>query len=388
MPKRKDPVVQFAGVPVRLLVSDDLGIVKGVQAPGVHRFEDAKVVNFWGEPDRAQNAAGCLAVSDTTPQAQGPGLAGSFLAAVGRTAGQISLLDGQTGQQQFLLNSHSSNSSSMDGSEESVVGLRFLTTQACGQPQLLSCTDHGSVHIHAPALGSEGEIWEPTAQWTVPANVSSMEVSKDESCMAVGCQGTELNIWDVKTQQQTFLAKSAKPNRIGLVDPPWCSAVAFLPGSDNSKVLVGTGKSKLRLYDIKHGRRPVLDLTFGQSRITSLAAEPDGNRVWVANAAGQIEVLDLQAGQMAGAAKGATGSVRCLALHPTEPLLASVGLDRFLRVHSTVNRKQLCAVYLKQKLNGVTFCPALYQQEAAPEPEDEVPAAADNKRDKRKKHSQ
>ncbi len=54
--------------------------------------------------------------------------------------------------------------------------------------------------------------------------------------MAVGCQGSELNIWDVKTQQQTFLAKSAKSNRIGLVDQPWCSAVAFLPGSDNSKV--------------------------------------------------------------------------------------------------------------------------------------------------------
>ncbi|CAL8468436.1 g7976 [Coccomyxa elongata] len=386
MPKRKDPVVQFAGVPVRLLVCDDLGIVKGVQAPGVHRFEDAQVVSSWGEPDRAQNPAGCLAVSDTTPQAQGPGLAGSFLAAVGRTFGQISLLDGQTGQQQLLLNIGSSKSSSSNGSE-SVVGLRFLMTQACGRPQLLSCTHHGLVHIHAPALGSEGDIWEPTAQWTVPANVSSMEVSRDESCMAVGCQGSELSIWDVKSQQQTFLAKSAKPNRIGLVDPPWCSAVAFLPGSDNSKVLVGTGKSKLRLYDTKHGRRPVLDLTFGQSRITSLAAEPDGNRVWVANAAGQIEVLDVRAGNMAGAAKGASGSVRCLALHPTEPLLASVGLDRFLRVHSTVNRKQLCAVYLKQKLNGVTFCPALSQHEAAPEPEDKVPEAADRRKDKRKKHS-
>ena len=112
-----------------------------------------------------------------------------------------------------------------------------------------------------------------------------------------------------------------------------------------------------------------------------------GDRVWVANAAGEIEVLDLQAGQMAGAVKGATGSVRCLALHPTEPLLASVGLDRFLRVHSTVNRKQLCAVYLKQKLNGVTFCPAAPQQEAAPEPEDEVPQAVDRKTSKRKKHS-
>lgn len=111
-----------------------------------------------------------------------------------------------------------------------------------------------------------------------------------------------------------------------------------------------------------------------------------GERVWVANAAGQVEMLDLQAGKMAGAVKGATGSVRALALHPTEPLLASVGLDRFLRVYSTATRKQLTAVYLKQQLTGVSFCPAL-PQDAAPDNEQEAgAAAASGKTAKRKKH--
>ena len=80
--------------------------------------------------------------------------------------------------------------------------------------------------------------------------------------------------------------------------------------------------------------------------------------MWVANAAGQLEVLDLETGKMAGALKGSAGSVRALALHPSEPVLASVGLDRFLRVHSTASRKQLAAVYLKQHLTGVAFCRA------------------------------
>ena len=78
--------------------------------------------------------------------------------------------------------------------------------------------------------------------------------------------------------------------------------------------------------------------------------------MWVANAAGQVEVLDLKTGKMAGALKGATGSVRAMSLHSSEPILASVGLDRFLRLHSTASRKQLAAVYLKQKLTGVSFC--------------------------------
>jgi hypothetical protein len=55
-----------------------------------------------------------------------------------------------------------------------IAGLRFLTTQASGGPQLLSCTHGGSLQIHAPALDSNDEVWERLAQWTVPAEVSSM----------------------------------------------------------------------------------------------------------------------------------------------------------------------------------------------------------------------
>ena len=97
-----------------------------------------------------------------------------------------------------------------------------------------------------------------------------------------------------------------------------------------------------------------------------------GSRAWIANAAGQMEVLDLRAGKMAGALKGSTGSVRWLALHPSEPLIASAGLDRHVRLHSTATRKQVSSVYLKQRLEGVAFCPApaiAQQAEAEADPE-------------------
>lgn len=61
---------------------------------------------------------------------------------------------------------------------------------------------------------------------------------------------------------------------------------------------------------------------------------------------------------MSGALKGSTGSVRALALHLELPLIASAGLDRYLRLHNTSTRKQVAALYLKQHLTGVTFCPA------------------------------
>ena len=105
------------------------------------------------------------------------------------------------------------------------------------------------------------------------------------------------------------------------------------------------------------------DASASQAGVCSYA----GERVWVATAAGQIEVLDIRAGRLSGALKGSTGSVRALDLHPTEPLLASVGLDRHLSLHNTATRKQVASVYLKQHSMGVVFCPTPAPQKAAKE---------------------
>jgi hypothetical protein len=43
-----------------------------------------------------------------------------------------------------------------------------------------------------------------------------------------------------------------------------------------------------------------------------------------------------------------------LAVHPSEPVLASVGLDRFLRLHSTHSRQLLAKVYCKTLPTGAS----------------------------------
>lgn len=40
-------------------------------------------------------------------------------------------------------------------------------------------------------------------------------VDEAASRAAVGCLGAELNIWDLQTQQRTYLGKASKPNRMG-----------------------------------------------------------------------------------------------------------------------------------------------------------------------------
>lgn len=92
---------------------------------------------------------------------------------------------------------------------------------------------------------------------------------------------------------------------VGLVDRPWNTAIVFLPpsavapsstpagstagssgadgssqdgGAAGSRLLVGTGYHKVRLYDAEAGKRPQMDVAWGEGRVTCLALEPDGER--------------------------------------------------------------------------------------------------------------
>jgi hypothetical protein len=92
----------------------------------------------------------------------------------------------------------------------------------------------------------------------------------------VGGKGSQLQVWSLATQQRTFQAKGGKPNHIGLVDPAHVTAAAWAPGGREDVVVVGNAEHKVCVYDLKAGRRPQLELSWGKSPITALAAGQDG----------------------------------------------------------------------------------------------------------------
>lgn len=98
-------------------------------------------------------------------------------------------------------------------------------------------------------------------------------------------------------------------------------------------------------------RRPVLEAEFGDYPLTALSLPASGDSVVVGNTQGQLALLDLRKGQVRGCLKGLSGGVRALQCHASQPLVASCGLDRFLRVHSLEDRTLQHKVYLKSRLN-------------------------------------
>ncbi|XP_051901082.1 WD repeat-containing protein 74 [Pristis pectinata] len=127
----------------------------------------------------------------------------------------------------------------------------------------------------------------------------------------------------------------------------------FIPASD--KLVTCTGHSQVRVYDPSAQRRPVLEMTFGEYPLTALSLTADANSVVVGNTHGHLAVLDLRKGRLLRCLKGQAGSVRSIQCHPSLPLVASCGLDRFLRIHNVADKKLQFKVYLKSRLNCLLF---------------------------------
>ncbi|GAB0202042.1 WD repeat-containing protein 74 [Grus japonensis] len=131
--------------------------------------------------------------------------------------------------------------------------------------------------------------------------------------------------------------------------PVWDRDLRFLPGSE--KIVTCTAHRQVRLYDPSSPqRRPVLEMTFGEGPLTALGVGAGGSSVVVGSARGEVAVIDLRQGRVLRALRGCAGAVRGLQLHPSLPLVASCGLDRFLRVHHLGQGRPRSKVYLKSRL--------------------------------------
>ncbi|KAL8184241.1 UNVERIFIED_CONTAM: hypothetical protein K2H54_010731 [Gekko kuhli] len=169
--------------------------------------------------------------------------------------------------------------------------------------------------------------------------------------VATGGKENCLKVWDLhQPQEPIFRAKNVRNDWLDLRVPIWDRDMQFLPGSE--KMVTCTGYHQVRLYDPSSPqRRPVLEATFGEYPLTALSLTPDANAVVVGSSRGDVAVIDLRQGRLVKCLKGFAGSIRAIQCHPALPLVASCGLDRFLRVHNLHHKRLEHKVYLKSRLN-------------------------------------
>ncbi|XP_071657569.1 WD repeat-containing protein 74 isoform X2 [Patagioenas fasciata] len=181
--------------------------------------------------------------------------------------------------------------------------------------------------------------------------------------LGTGGRDNALKLWDLqRPQEPLFSAKNVRNDWLDLRVPVWDRDLAFLPHGD--KVVTCTAHRQ---------RRPVLEATFGEGALSTLALGPTDTSVIVGSARGEIGVIDLRKGRLLRSLKGVAGGVRGLLCPPPDPpLVVSCGLDRFLRVHDLRGGALRSKVYLKSPLTCLLLSSRHpWQDEEEPPPPEE-----------------
>lgn len=222
-----------------------------------------------------------------------------------------------------------------------------FTGLAVTDSSLVTCVESGLL-----------KIWKEGSTDTVEINAGSSVCRMKQNTsqrhhVATGGKETPLKVWDLeRPDTPIFTAKNVRNDWLDLRVPEWIRDLAFIP--DSEKIVTCTGHHQVRVYDpASPQRRPVMEAQFGEYPLTALSLPSTPGSVVVGNTQGQMAVLDLRKGLVRGCLKGLAGAVRGLQCHPTLPLVASCGLDRFLRIHSLEDRTLQHKVYLKSRLNCV-----------------------------------
>ncbi|XP_004297545.1 PREDICTED: WD repeat-containing protein 74 [Fragaria vesca subsp. vesca] len=335
--------------PLRALTFDELGLIKVTEARS-KQGGVPKMVERWGDPD----ASKCVLAASMVDRKFDP------LLAVARKNGSIEVLNPLNGDLNFSV-SNVSESGAQPG-EDAVSGLHLfakqnleLDSRSC---TLLTCTTKGNASIRSyEVTKSAADVTSGSSRtWNVctGGDILCSKVDGTESYSLFGGKRVEMNVWDLENCAKIWTAKSPPKNSLGIFTPTWLTSATYLSKDDHRKFVAGTNSHEVRLYDISAQRRPVISVNFRETPIKAVAEDLDGYTIYIGNGSGDLASVDLRTGKLLGCFLGkCSGSIRSIARHPEYPVIASCGLDSYLRVWNVKTRELLSAVFLKQHLTKV-----------------------------------
>ncbi|KAH0988558.1 hypothetical protein GBA52_000041 [Prunus armeniaca] len=349
--------------PLRALTFDELGLIKVIEARGKQGRAEPKVVERWGDPDSSK----CVLAASIDDRKSDPVCVALCLYVL-----QVEVLNPLNGDLRFAVSNASING--VQSEDDPVAGLHLfakkkseLASRSC---TLLTCTTKGNASIRSYEVNKPAADVASTGSsrtWSVGGGSSILcsKVDGSENYFLFGGKRVEMNVWDLDSCAKIWTAKPPPKNSLGIFTPTWFTSATFLSKDDHRKFVAGTNSHEVRLYDISAQRRPVISFDFRETAIKSVAEDLDGYTIYVGNGSGDLASFDIRTGKLLGCFLGkCSGSIRSIARHPEFPVIASCGLDSYLRLWNVKTRQLLSAVHLKQHLTNVLFDSNFADEEA------------------------
>lgn len=165
---------------------------------------------------------------------------------------------------------------------------------------------------------------------------------------SIGGKERELTVYDINASSSNdpiWQAKNVKNDKLDLRVPVWIRDMQFLASEHAKELVTVSSYGHIRIYDTRTARRPVLASKHGELPIKRVLAVPGSSReIIFSDTMGGMFHMDLRSmDKIAGMYKGFVGGAvedMCVdAAHPD--LVASVGIDRYMRVHEIKSRKMV-----------------------------------------------
>ncbi|KAJ8747961.1 hypothetical protein K2173_007848 [Erythroxylum novogranatense] len=335
--------------PLRALTFDSLGLIKVVESRGNRGI--AHVVERWGSPDSTK----CVLAASIDDRKQDP------LLAVARKNGTVEVVNPLNGETKISI-SNAGVDTEVQPEDDNIVGLHlFRKHRQSSSCNLLTCTSKGDANLWCVKFAnssSDNASIGDSRTWKIGSSGHFLcsKVDGSETYAVFGGKGIEVNLWDLEKCSKIWTAKPPPKNSLGIFTPTWFTSVTFLADDDHRKFAAGTNNHQVRLYDISAQRRPVISFDFRETPIKAITEDRDGHTIYIGNGSGDIASVDIRTGKLLGCFLGkCSGSIRSMAKHPEFPVIASCGLDSYLRLWDVRTRQLLSAVFLKQHLTNVVL---------------------------------
>ncbi|OUM60874.1 hypothetical protein PIROE2DRAFT_13284 [Piromyces sp. E2] len=335
---------------MNFIVGDEVGLVKAISITEIDKIPKPEVKR-WGQIDRKREVLRmCM---NTGKDIKTPINGAQF--SVARKDGSIqvmSVLDGaiicdiKVYTPVVIDKKKSLKVTSNNKKAEQFVGIN------CHDGIIYACTDMGKFYV-IDANKATPEIKTINLKQD---NLWCMKVHpKESNIFATGGEERELCIWDLNKMEEDseskeentykiepiFTAKNVKHDFLNLRVPVWVTCMQWLDDNDTTKIIIGTGHHHIRVYDTKKARRPILSVEIGEYPIRSLTLNKDRSQAIFSDTVGTVTAVDVKTGKALGTFKGFAGSVSDVWANPEDDILATVALDRHLRVFSTLGKRPL-----------------------------------------------
>ncbi|KAI9498615.1 WD40-repeat-containing domain protein [Zychaea mexicana] len=289
-----------------------------------------------------------------------------------RKSGKVQYLDVETGDVEREYRDEHVNKESV------FVGLH------ADEKHLMTCTSSG--HVSYTLLSSYEKTNTINTTTCISSNLGAdlciMRVHPTKTHLfAVGGKENDLKVYDANLLKEedgekkglVFQAKNVKNDFLDLRVKVWIHDLQFL-NEEGTRIVTATHYHQIRVYDTRKQRRPISDWEIGKTPLLTLHIGSDLDHVIYTDTMSNVATVDLRKGTVGAHYKGFTGAVSDLLVVPQpsllaaveedsknkdkkqqKPVLASVSLDRFLRVHemSTQFRRVDHKVYLKQRMTCI-----------------------------------